>query len=63
MVREQDPSIKDMADQIAQDPAFAQMTSALQQSMGGGGECFVPIFAALAGTILRICAAQTVFFQ
>lgn len=37
-VRVQDPSIKDMAEQIAQDPAFAQMTAALQQSMGAGGE-------------------------
>jgi hypothetical protein len=31
----QDPSIKQMAEQIAQDPAFAQMTAALQASMGG----------------------------
>ncbi|KAK9909352.1 hypothetical protein WJX75_000913 [Coccomyxa subellipsoidea] len=30
-----DPSIKQMAEQIAQDPAFAQMTAALQASMGG----------------------------
>ena len=56
VVREQDPSIKDMADQIAQDPAFAQMTSALQQSIGAGGECFLPISAARAGQFCR-CAA------
>lgn len=36
----QDPSIKSMAEQISSDPAFAQMTAALQSSMGGaaGGE-------------------------
>lgn len=27
--------VQDMAEKIAQDPAFAQMTAALQQSMGG----------------------------
>lgn len=31
----QDPNIKGMAEQIAQDPAFAQMSAALQASMGG----------------------------
>lgn len=31
----QDPSIKSMAEQIAQDPAFAQMTKTLQESMAG----------------------------
>lgn len=29
------PTLQDMAEKIAQDPAFAQMTAALQQSMGG----------------------------
>ena len=33
----QDPAIKEMAENIARDPAFAQMTAALQQSMGPGG--------------------------
>lgn len=37
-VFEQDPNIKGMAEQIAQDPAFAQMSAALQASMGGTGE-------------------------
>ena len=32
----QDPAIKEMAENIARDPAFAQMTAALQQSMGPG---------------------------
>ena len=32
-----DPAIKNMAEQIAADPAFAQMTSALQDSLLGGG--------------------------
>ncbi len=31
----QDPSIKQMAEQISQDPSFRQMTSALQNNMGG----------------------------
>uniref|UniRef100_A0A7S1SW02 STI1/HOP DP domain-containing protein n=1 Tax=Tetraselmis chuii TaxID=63592 RepID=A0A7S1SW02_9CHLO len=31
----EDPSIKSMAEQIAQDPAFAQMTKTLQESMAG----------------------------
>ena len=31
----QDPSIKQMAEQIAQDPSFRQMTAAMQSSMGG----------------------------
>jgi len=30
-----DPSIKSMAEQIAEDPAFAQLTKTLQQSLGG----------------------------
>ncbi|KAK9868311.1 hypothetical protein WJX84_004193 [Apatococcus fuscideae] len=30
-----DPSIKQMAEQIAQDPSFRQMTAAMQSSMGG----------------------------
>ena len=30
-----DPSIKTMAEQIAEDPAFAQLTKTLQQSLGG----------------------------
>lgn len=33
----QDPNIKNMAEQIAQDPAFAQMSAALQASMANGG--------------------------
>lgn len=33
----QDPTIKTMAEQIAQDPAFAQMSAALQASMASGG--------------------------
>jgi hypothetical protein len=35
-----DPSIRTMAEQIAEDPAFAQLTKTLQQSLGGaaGGE-------------------------
>jgi len=33
----QDPGIKNMAEQIAQDPAFAQMSAALQASMANGG--------------------------
>ena len=33
--RAQDPGIKDMAEQIANDPSFAQMTQALQTSMAG----------------------------
>ena len=41
----QDPNIKDMADQIAKDPAFAQMTAALQQSMGAGGESIALLLA------------------
>lgn len=32
-----DPSIRGMAEQIANNPAFAQMTSALQESLLGGG--------------------------
>jgi hypothetical protein len=32
-----DPNIKQMAEQIAQDPAFAQMSAALQASMANGG--------------------------
>ena len=31
----QDPSIKQMAEQIAQDPNFAQMAQAMQANMGG----------------------------
>jgi len=30
-----DPSIRVMAEQIAEDPAFAQLTKTLQQTMGG----------------------------
>ena len=33
----QDPSIKEMAEQIAQDPSFAQMAQAMQSGMGGMG--------------------------
>lgn len=33
-----DPSIKEMAEQIAQNPAFAQMTQALQNVMSPSGE-------------------------
>lgn len=42
----QDPSIKQMAEQIAQDPAFAQMTAALQASLGTApGEAAAPVEA------------------
>lgn len=33
----QDPSIKEMAEQIAQDPSFTQMAQAMQAGMGGMG--------------------------
>ena len=33
----QDPGIKAMAEKLAQDPAFAQMTQSLQSGMGGMG--------------------------
>jgi hypothetical protein len=41
-----DPSIRVMAEQIAEDPAFAQLTKTLQASMGGaegGGVYSLPI--------------------
>jgi hypothetical protein len=38
-----------MAEKIAQDPAFAQMTAALQQSMGGAPGGAAPEAAAAAG--------------
>ncbi len=47
MVMLQDPSIKQMAEQIANDPAFAQMQQALQASVTGGA---APGEAAGAGT-------------
>jgi hypothetical protein len=39
-----DPSIRVMAEQIAEDPAFAQLTKTLQASMGGAegaGACLL----------------------
>jgi hypothetical protein len=41
--------LQDMAEKIAQDPAFAQMTAALQQSMGGAPGGAAPEAAAAAG--------------
>ena len=45
----QDPAIKEMAENIARDPAFAQMTAALQQSMPPGGAAGMPAAGAAAG--------------
>lgn len=46
-----DPAIKNMAEQIASDPAFAQMTAALQESLLGGGAAGAAGGAAPGGAV------------
>ena len=53
----QDPAIKEMAENIARDPAFAQMTAALQQSMGPGAPGVPGGAGAAAGPAAAAAAA------